>query len=262
MIQNNEEQKNIPNTVQDASEDFAAPHYPIVQISDHGKAIVIDPDTPTVQPKFLGGITEDKKKYVLLGIICFSILLGICILAFSRDLLYKLMPKESLSALKIQHIRTLETNENTIVFTPRKAEEYNASFVAPLNFMEEQVSEDDSVYMKLKTADDSLFLILHIIPKTEAPVELRTFHRLTFENIVSEFDAQVSGLPTYFTTDAGNKAFETRLYDRNYEYYLITVSSETAFATLMISSEISQRKVENELSRQIATEIARSLYIE
>lgn len=240
-----------------------APTHPIVKISDCGKATAIKYDTPKKTTISFGVNDEVKKKtYAILGIICLALFLGIYSLGVWGKSMCKWMPKENVSTLKLQHIHAIDFNGSTTILTPRKAKDYNASFVAPLNFLEETFPNDDSACVKLKTEDESFFLILHVVPQNQAPVELRTFHRLTFENTMAEFNATVLGLPSYFKTANGNRAFESRLYDDRYEYYLVTAASDQAFATLMISSDLNSRKEnEDEVAYLIQT-IAHSLSLD
>jgi hypothetical protein len=172
------------------------------------------------------------------------------------------MAKPEISALKVQRLHTLKQNERKIIFAPYKVKAYNASFVVPLDFLEEKDAEEDSAYVRFKTEDESFFLIFNIALKENAPVELRTFHRLAFENLIAEFDATISNMPQYFTTVSGNKAFETRLSDDDYNYTIVTAASDVAFATLIILSPLDGNRADTAFNALILNQIVQSLYIQ
>ena len=237
--------------------------YPKVQITPSGKAVAIEPETIEKPEKPFRKVSEAKKKtYVLLGLICAAIILGIYILTLSGKPMCRLMPKPEASALKVQQLHTLNQNERRVIFAPYKVKTHNASFVVPLDFLEENVSEEDSVYVKFKTEDESFFLIFNVVLRENAPVELRTFHRLAFENLLAEFDARISKMPQYFTTTSGNKAFETGLSDDDYNYTIVTAASDSAFATLIISNALDRNRTNSAFNALILKQIVQSLYLQ
>ncbi|MDD2294664.1 MAG: hypothetical protein PHT29_02305 [Eubacteriales bacterium] len=92
----------------------------------------------------------------------------------------------------------------------------------------------DQVFL---SEDNRVSILLEVIDTEEAPISLRTLHRLTLENITAELSAARTAEPRFFITRGGNEAFDTRMKDEHYEYGIVTAASQSRFATVILAAE-------------------------
>jgi hypothetical protein len=92
----------------------------------------------------------------------------------------------------------------------------------------------DQVFL---SEDNRISILLEVIDTEEAPISLRTLHRLTLENITAELSAVRIAEPRFFITRGGNEAFDTSMKDEHYEYGIVTAASQSRFATVILAAE-------------------------